>query len=635
MNNSRFFTTICLIVLLPYFSISQSMNIDLIKQKHQSVSWKKIKLQSLSNNNFIKLNKEYLGLDSDIDLKLQSVVKSKNNWKHYKYKQFYKEIPVLTGNYTLHRKGNKLLKTSGNLLPFIKLNTEPELSGEIAIENAKNYIVFKYKDKLLIYKDSIFSSPPKLVIADGKYPDFSGEYRLAYQVIIRFNTDSPHKEQLIIDAKTGNIINAISQICYTSVKGIANTKYSGKQSITVDSIAKNKFLLKDLSRGNGIFTVNSYNNKVFSDDDNIWDNTNEFQDEVATDVHFGAISFYDFMLDRFGWKGLDNKGFELRSYVHYEAGGSYVNAFWNGENVHFGDGDCANYGPLTSLDIVSHEFAHGFTQFSSELIYSGESGALNESMSDIFGKAIEYYYGVPGTFTWNHAGQIVKSENAEPFRSMKDPNLYKNPKFYYGKFWDFHQEVHTNSGVLNYWFYLLVEGGQGENELGLAFDVKPIGMDKAIDIVFLMQTAYLIPSSSYLHAKESSFESTKDLFGENSEELRSVKEAWKAVGVFDPFFFEKDIKVSFSDIETSLCGFDGQYKVKADVKNEGYGIIPKGTVIPLEYHFEVYGNIISNFPLKKEDFVLNKDLNSGDKTQVTFQKKIDFSDINLSMIDVV
>ncbi len=635
MKNLRFLSTICLIILLPYFSISQSRNIDLLKEKHKKISWQKVESQSLSNDNFIKLHKEYFGLDSDRDLKIQSVIKSKNNWKHYKYKQFYKDIPILTGNYTLHRKGNKLIKTSGNLLPFIKLNTDPELSEDIAIENAKNYIVFKYKDKLFIDKDSIFSSPPKLVIADNKYPDFSGEYRLAYEVIISFNTGIPHKEQMIIDSKTGNIINAISLICYSSVKGIANTKYSGRQNITVDSISKNKFLLQDLSRGDGIFTVNSYDNKVFSDEDNVWDNTNEYQDEIATDIHFGAISFYDFMSDRYGWKGLDNKGFELRSYVHYDAGASYVNAFWNGENVHFGDGDCANYGPLTSLDIVGHEFAHGFTQFSSGLIYSGESGALNESMSDIFGKAIEYYYGVSGSFTWDNAGQIVKSQNAEPFRSMKDPNLYNDPKFYYGNFWDSNQEVHTNSGVFNYWFYLLVEGGQGENELGLSFDVKPIGMDKAIDIVFLMQTAYLIPNSSYLHAKESSLEATKDLFGENSEELKAVREAWKAVGVFDPFYFEKDLKVSFSDKVASLCGFSGQYELKADVSNDGYGIIPKGTVIPLEYHFEYYGNIISNFPVEKEDFVLNKDLNSGDKTQVTFQKKIDFSDINLSMIDVV
>jgi len=637
MTQSNTLFKLLIFILMPAFLLSQSPQLSINQRLNKRNSWIKIKDHSLSNEEFIKYEVKKLAIDSENNLKLTSVVKSKNNWNHYKYNQYYKDIPVLCGNFTLHKRNNELIKGSGNILPNINIETKPNLTPDIIIEIANNEVLsnqFK-NSKSTIYKEKMTSTKPLLVIVDKQYPNFSGEYILAYEVDISFNTNLPHNDKIIINANTGEVIKTTPQICFINVDGIANTKYSGKQKVTVDSVAENKFLLQDLSRGEGIFTVNSYTNKVFTDNDNDWNNVNDFQDEAATDAHFGAISFYDFLKNRYNWNGLDNNGFELRSFVHYNHGESFVNAFWNGEVVSFGDGNCSNYYPLTSLDIVAHEFAHGLTEFSSGLIYTGESGALNESISDIFGKAIEYYYGESGTFNWIVGQKFTKHHNTNPFRSMKDPNLYDDPKFYKGEKWSEYQEVHTNSGVLNYWFYLLSEGGQGENEFGIPFDIRPIGIDKAIDLVFLMETAYLNPNSNYQHAKESSLQAANDLFGENSMEQKTIKEVWEVVGLFEPLFFENDLKISFSNKDQLLCGIDKLYEVKINISNNGYQTFPTGTVIPLEYHFERYGTKIYNLPENKEKITLTGNLIPGDTKQIVFAKKINFENFNASYSDLV
>ena len=136
-----------------------------------------------------------------------------------------------------------------------------------------------------------------------------------------------------------------------------------------------------------------------------WDLTNEDQNEIALDAHYSTTAFYDMMNERYGWSGIDGLGGELVSRVHVN-GKYYVNAYWDGNRANFGNGDCDRYAPLTTLAIVGHEFMHGVTDYTSDLVYRNESGALNESMSDIFGKALEYYED-PQNFNWI-LGDIIR-----------------------------------------------------------------------------------------------------------------------------------------------------------------------------------------------------------------------------------
>ena len=159
-----------------------------------------------------------------------------------------------------------------------------------------------------------------------------------------------------------------------------------------------------------------------------FDLENDFQDEAAGAAHWAASRYYDWLKDTFGFNSIDNQGHELRSVIHLNEGESVVNAFWNGRFATFGDGRCGEVDPLTSIDVVSHEFTHGLTRNNSGLVYRYESGGLNEAMSDMFGKGLEYYLN-PDGFTWEVGRDFQIDPSANPFRNMSDPNLLNDPKY--------------------------------------------------------------------------------------------------------------------------------------------------------------------------------------------------------------
>ena len=129
----------------------------------------------------------------------------------------------------------------------------------------------------------------------------------------------------------------------------------------------------------------------------------------------------------------------------------------------------------------------------------------------MFGKALEWYEN-PDEFTWEIGRAFIKNGDANPFRNMSNPTERNHPKLYKGDNWSGFGAVHTNSNVMNHWFYLLVEGGAGTNEIDVDFAVQSIGMDKAMDVVFAVNTGYLTPNSDYLHAYHSTIEVATDLW---------------------------------------------------------------------------------------------------------------------------
>ncbi|MBI3234108.1 MAG: M4 family metallopeptidase, partial [Bacteroidetes bacterium] len=193
------------------------------------------------------------------------------------------------------------------------------------------------------------------------------------------------------------------------------------------------FRLREAKRGNGIETYNlqkgtSYASAVdFTDTDTTWDNVNANYDEYATDAHFGSQMTYDFYKKSFNRNSIDNSGFKLKSYIHYS--NNYVNAFWNGSYMTYGDGNGSTVYPLVSLDIAGHEITHGLTTKTANLTYSYESGALNESFSDIFGTAIEWY-GDSSRFEWELGTKIGLT-----IRSMANPKAKSQPDTYKGTNW--------------------------------------------------------------------------------------------------------------------------------------------------------------------------------------------------------
>ncbi len=471
-----------------------------------------------------------LGL-STADIVETSSFTTKNNITHTKYQQVYKGVQVIGGEFILHQKQQSPTTVSAEYFPNIRIPTTPLFSEEEAMQKAINYADAKV---YMWQSDVSYTRPtPTLMVMDKAYPAFSGNYLLVYGVEI-YSTSPLAREQYFINAMDGTLVKTENLMCTESVPASGQSLYLGEVDFVTDSIAPGEYHMIDFSRGNGNATYTNNGERILmTDDDNYWDFSDIHNRNAAVDAHFCTAKFYDLLVDYFDYSGLDGEGESMNCIVNVRDDEAFVNAFWDGRFSYFGNGDC-DRGPLTSLDVVAHEFTHGLTDYTSDLVYQDEPGALNESMSDIFGKALEWYV-TPDDFNWLVGDIFILDDTRQPFRDMSDPNNQGHPKYYRGNLW-FSAEgdnggVHSNSGVLNYWFYLIVEGGVGETEKGDPFDITGMGMEKAIQIPFMMQRAYLTRTSEYSDAYVAAIESTKDIYGEDSEELAIVEAAMSAIGL--------------------------------------------------------------------------------------------------------
>ncbi len=375
-------------------------------------------------------------------------------------------------------------------------------------------------------------------------------YKMAYKFNV-YAHEPLSRSEIYIDAMNGDVLFVNDKIHIADVVGTAVTAYSGTQSFTTD-FTGSTYRLRETGRGGGIETYDlnegsNYGNAVdFTDADNFWNNVNANQDEVATDAHWGAEMTYDYFWLDHGRNSIDNAGMALLSYVHYQ--NSYSNAFWDGQRMTYGDGS-GSYNPFTALDITGHEITHGLTDFSSNLVYSYESGALNESFSDIFGTSVEWY-GKPSQANW-----LVGEDIGVTLRSMSNPKAYGDPDTYLGTNWATgtgdNGGVHTNSGVQNFWYYLLANGGSGTNDNGDSYNITPLGIFDAGAVAFRNNTVYLWSNSQYADARFYAIQSAIDLFGACSPEVVTTTDAWYAVGVGAAF--DSTVTADFMANPTTSC----------------------------------------------------------------------------------
>lgn len=288
--------------------------------------------------------------------------------------------------------------------------------------------------------------------------------------------------------------------------------------------------------GNSLYSSNGTSGSIFIDAKN----------SPGLDAHWGAEIVYDYFKNKHNRNSFDNSGGAIFSFVHKNLinpnNNSNANAGWNGFYMGYGDGD-SEIGPFTTLDICGHELTHAVVQYSSGFIYQAESGALDESFADIFGTAIEFYDSSSANYTINEKAFF----NGGYLRSLKDPKLKKQPNTYKSPlttigYWANPNDitydyggVHTNSGVQNYWFYLLCEGGTDTNDLGNLYSVSAIGLEKSAKIAYRNLVYYLTPNSTHKSAYLGSLIAVEDLYptinGVYSQEYNSVRQAWYAVGV--------------------------------------------------------------------------------------------------------
>jgi Zn-dependent metalloprotease len=255
-------------------------------------------------------------------------------------------------------------------------------------------------------------------------------------------------------------------------------------------------------------------------------------DEAVNEAYDYAGATFDFFFEILERNSIDNKGLRLDSTVHY--GVKYDNAFWNGDQMVYGDGDGELFQRFTKcIDIIAHELTHGVTQYEASLTYSGESGALNESMSDVFGVLVKQWVKKQtpdqadwivgeGLFTEKVKGVGIRSMK-EPGTAYDDPILGKDPQpahykdIYVGM--KDNGGVHINSGIANRAFYLA------------SLEIGGYAWEKAGKIWYVALRDRLRSSSNLKQAAAILVQVAGELYGEGGKEQKAVKNAWEQVGV--------------------------------------------------------------------------------------------------------
>ena len=468
-------------------------------------------------------------------------------WSHHRYQQLFNGIPVLGGVYILHEKDGKVHSMNGELF-LLESSAEPSISKQNAIDFALRHVPaekYGWESTLGGGQSELMAEypDPELIWAPENLNFREGGFKLTYKMDVYALAPHMHRAWVFVDAQNGNIVAEENRICHVDVEGPVQTVLSGERTIYMDQVADDTFRLRESTRGNGIITLDHQNNPSgqldnaidFIHEDNEWGFEVPGYDRYGTDVHFAAQSYYDLLLDQFNRNSINEEGLILRSYVHVEE--SWANATWDGNVARFGDGSPGGglSLPVVTMDIVAHEFTHGLTDYTADLIYAYESGALNESYSDIFGLATDLYKR-PEEATWI-IGREATSDG-DGIRNAQDPNIHGDPDTYKGDNWydttGDNGGVHSNSGVQNHWFYLLTEGGEGENDNGEAYVVEGIGWEKALAVAYRTLSVYLSQNSSFADAAYYGNQSAADLFGLCSAEYNSTVNAWHAVGLGEP-----------------------------------------------------------------------------------------------------
>lgn len=517
---------------------------------------------------------EILHLSNNESFVIEKVEKDKIGMEHYTFQHYYSNIPVQYSFYKLHAKNGEVISLNGQLYTQSNIVTTPAISAASAIEFATSFIgAASYKwelpgeEKFIKWRKgdqtATYYPDPQLSIVpiNGNYKD--PNFRLCWKMEI-YAHQPMSKHTVYVDALNGEVIWTEEEICHTDTPGSAATAYSGTRSIIADSFGGG-FRLRETGRGNGIETYDlnqgtDYGNAVdFVDADNNWTSPTPPIDQYALDAHWGAEMTYDYYLTKHGRNSIDGNGFELLSFIHYDV--NYGNAFWNGSEMSYGDGGSNGFSaPLTVIDITGHEITHGLTQFTAGLVYQDESGALNESFSDIFGVTIDNFgRGTTGTTLWRIGEECTNSGNG--IRLMSNPSAFGDPDTYAGTGWINQGDpfdnggVHVNSGVQNYWYYLMCEGGSGNNDNSDTYNVTGIGMDDAAEIAFRNLTVYLGPSSDFNDARFYAILSAEDLFGDCSPQVETTTNAWYAVGVGIPY--HSGIDANFIPSVSNVCTLPG------------------------------------------------------------------------------
>lgn len=471
------------------------------------------KTQAVNGSSFATIRKE---------------LKDPLGFTHIRTVQKYKNIPVVGAEVIIHiNNKNTVYMINGKYQPDLNMDVTPKVSAKKALEIGLSEQ--SGKSNMHVGKQ------PSLVIYDKK---------LAWFYTIEYDGSEPGNVYYYVDAKTGKLLNSYNSIKYAApsqangaAANVTGNRLNGEDGSNVtiggfkeDASASNNYFLYSFTNKWGVYDTDAgdWEQQASS----AWGSADPAAVSCANNME-ATQNYVSTILNR---DSFDNNGAFAEADVH--VGDNYVNAYWDGNKFNFGDGDGSTSNPLTVLDVAAHEYGHAITQYTSNLEYQNESGALNEAYSDILGTTVEFHVqsdgtsaypdAVAGESDWLMGEDCWVSDTA--LRDMKNPQRYNQPSYYMGTNWytgtGDNGGVHTNSGVANFAFYLLAEGGAGSND-GHDYNITGIGISQAAAVALRANYVYHTSTTDYAAAREDWIQAAEDL-GYNTQTVAAV---WTACGV--------------------------------------------------------------------------------------------------------
>lgn len=484
---------------------------------------------------YLESKKDMFKLAGNIDKHFNVVGEEKDaesGTTHVKLVEKHNNIPVYGSDQTVTLdKENNVKAFFGQVIPNLDDKNIPA-SASISAEQAET-----------IAKADIEKEVGQVKNYDGVKKDLfvyekDGNYYLAYLVKVSISKPAPGYWHYFVDATNGNVIEKYNAVDH--ITGFGYGVLGARQSFEIAQDEKTgAFNLFDGKRGQGVHTFNADNM-----DENLFNLFSQwfgytgleveskskfFDDKAAVDAHVNAGKVYDYYKKTFNRNSFDDKGAKLISSVH--VGENWNNAAWNGVQMMYGDGDGKTFIPLSAgLDVIGHELTHAVTEHTANLVYKNESGALNESLSDIMGVMVEKK-------SWGLGADIYTPDKpGDALRSLKDPASIPNPlkpsegyPDHYNKRYTGTADnggVHINSSINNKAAYLVSEGGEH-------YDVKVtgVGREATEKIYYRALTKYLTANSDFKMMRQAALQSAEDLYGKDSKAVQAVTKAYDAVGV--------------------------------------------------------------------------------------------------------
>jgi len=430
-------------------------------------------------------NPEMAGVQ-DFDLKTPEI--DHLGMAHVRVQQTEDGVPVFGGEGIVHIHPDGSITFTNAMLPDFQIDTVPELSSDDAIAVAGS-----------VHTGKISSVNADLMIRR------EGDHLVWRVQIDDFKSDTPSRPVMFVDAKSGDVLWQ-----YDNLQTAKSRKtYSSNNGTSLPGTLKR-------SEGSG-----------------------DIGDIAVDDAHNFAGSVYDYYKLEQGRDSFDGSGGTLISSAHYS--NNYDNAYWNGSQMVYGDGGPLFFPLSEAIDVVAHELTHAVTERTAGLVYSGESGGLNEGTSDIMGATVEAYSrGWPGdadTNTWKVGEAIAKSSSlGGALRDMSNPPFDGSIDNYAN--YTSGLDVHYSSGIANKAFYLMAQDSS-------------LTIEQAADIWYRALTVYFTSSETFAQARTGTISAATDLFGASSAQVTAVGSAWSGVGVGPPLTF------TVFDTKSSLSGATG------------------------------------------------------------------------------